>query len=150
MHAERSISNVTDTVFKVQTAAMQVAWSPYENNLFAGLLHDTLTLYAVESSAERPPNAQSKSEIVCAGRVAPDIHKLPEYLTYAGIELSRHTFCSPVIVTRTPFYVRCLDWCPTNEFGRLVAAGSANGRLAIVGFADSPGHRDNFRSVYTR
>ena len=38
---------------------MQVSWSPYEDTIFASLLHDTVTLYEVENTAERLFNAQS-------------------------------------------------------------------------------------------
>ncbi|OQV17689.1 WD repeat-containing protein mio [Hypsibius exemplaris] len=100
---------------------MEILWSPYEDNIFARLSGENLTLFEVDKFSNRSTTPQS-------------------------VELSHQTFASPIVSAVAPFYVRCLDWCPTRDFGRLLAVGSASGRIRIVGFQD-PSTRDIFRKL---
>lgn len=63
--------------------------------------------------------------------------------------LSNNTHASPLATANAPVFVHTLDWCPTQEFGRLLAAGTANGKVSIVGFQDYSS-RESFRSLQNK
>ncbi|XP_055353285.1 GATOR complex protein MIOS-like [Paramacrobiotus metropolitanus] len=104
---------------------LDIRWSPYEENLFVKLAADIVTLYQVENYPDGPLTAQS-------------------------VMLSNRTHACPVVSSNASVCVRCLDWCPTFEFGRLLSAGTANGKVVIVGFQQDSSGRDSFRTLQNK